>query len=316
MSLSASSLERVEACPASTALPAAQYSGIAAETGTENHRVIEDVINAGGVPEKLRHLWEDPETGSPPRAVHTEIAYVVDVSTRKVRRLGKLKSHRDYGKLGGTEIATTLDVEIVHDNAVNVIDWKSRERTTPAERNVQIATQVCAVETHYGKPVHAGLVYLDDWYADMASFSIFDSGERWSRLARIVAASGSGSPKMGSHCKYCPAMVSCPAHRATLAAMLDVGVAVEQMTPELVGEAWTKLKAIESMAERVDFAIRERARREPIPLPNGKHLRLVESSRTSQDAKAMAERLRALGEDPEKFKKTTTYTQVREGTNK
>ena len=148
------------------------------------------------------------------------------------------------------------------------------------------------------------------------SFSIFDSGERWSRLARIVAASGSGSPKMGSHCKYCPAMVSCPAHRATLAAMLDVGVAVEQMTPELVGEAWTKLKAIESMAERVDFAIRERARREPIPLPNGKHLRLVESSRTSQDAKAMAERLRALGEDPEKFKKTTTYTQVREGTNK
>lgn len=304
---SASSLERVEACPASTALPHAPYSGEAAEQGTENHRVIEEVITAGGVPEKLADLWEGALT------VETEVAYVIDVAKRTGRRLGKLPTARDYGEVGPTEIAMTLDVLLTKPGEVVIIDWKSRTRVTPSERNLQIAAQMCAVEAVHGMTGWAGLVYLDDMYRDLAPFSVFDSGARWSRLARLVEREGTGQPVAGSHCRYCPALVHCPTQRAALAAFSDGPLGVESMPVARIGELWVQLDTIEQMLEQARAAARERARREPIPLPSGKYLRLVESSRTSNDARAMEARLRELGEDTERFKKTTTYTQVREG---
>ena len=304
---SASGLERLEACPASESLPHAPYSGEAAEQGTENHRVIEEVINAGGVPEALADIFAGAEQ------VHTEIAYVIDVVARTARRIGKLAAARDYGKLGASEVAMTLDVEIVHADRITVIDWKSRSRVTPAERNLQILAQMCAVESHYGLSGQAGLVYLDNMERDLAPFSLLDSGARWSRLARVVERAGKGTPSAGSHCRYCPALVHCPTQRAALAAFSDGPLGIESMPVARIGELWVQLDTIEQMLEQARAAARERARREPIPLPSGKYLRLVESSRTSNDAKAMEARLRELGEDTARFKKTTTYTQVREG---
>lgn len=312
MSTSASALERVEACPASTALPQSPYAGEAAEQGTENHRVTEEIVNAGGVPEKLEYLWEDPETGAKPISVGTEIAYVIDVERRTARRLGKLATHRDYGKLGRWEIATTLDVEIVHMDVVTVIDWKSRARVVAAERNLQIIAQACAVEAYYIRPVLAGPVYLDNWETDLASFSLLDSGARWSRLKRIVDVMGTGTPRAGSHCRYCPALMSCPTQRAALTTFMGGELATEDLPVERLGEIWVELQALEAKAEQVRKAIQLRARREPVPLPSGKALRLIESSRSSLDAKAMAAELESRGVDTAQFKRTTYFDKVTE----
>lgn len=302
---SASSLERLEACPASESLPHAPYSGEAAEQGTENHHVIEEIINAGGVPEKLADLFAGSEQ------VHTEIAYVVDVVARTSRRLGKLAHARDYGKIGASEVAMTLDVEILHADRVTVIDWKSRSRVTPAERNLQILAQMCAVESHYGLSGSAGLVYLDNMERDMAPFSLLDSGARWSRLARIVERAGNGTPSAGSHCRYCPALLSCPTQKAALTTFMGSDLA-DDLPVERLGEIWVELQSLEAKAEQVRKAIQLRARREPVPLPSGKVLRLVESSRSSLDGKAMAAELSARGVDTEQFKRTTYFDKVTE----
>lgn len=303
--LSASSLERVESCPASEALPHAPYAGEAAETGTENHRVIEEVINAGGIPDALADLFAGAEQ------VHTEIAYVIDVVARTSRRIGKLAAARDYGKLGATEVAMTLDVEIVHADRIAVIDWKSRSRVTPAERNLQILAQMCAVESHYGLSGVAGLVYLDNMERDMAPFSLLDSGARWSRLARIVERAGKGTPSAGSHCRYCPALLACPTQKAALTTFMGAELA-DDLPVERLGEIWVELQALEAKAEQVRKAIQLRARREPVPLPSGKLLRLVESSRSSYDAKAMAAELSSRGVDPEQFKRVSYFDKVTE----
>lgn len=73
-----------------------------------------------------------------------------------------------------------------------------------------------------------------------------------------------------------------------------------------------ELQSLEAKAEQVRKAIQLRARREPVPLPSGKVLRLVESSRSSLDGKAMAAELSARGVDTEQFKRTTYFDKVTE----
>jgi hypothetical protein len=51
---------------------------------------------------------------------------------------------------------------------------------------------------------------------------------------------------------------------------------------------------------------------EPLPLPNGKALSLVECSRESVDWKALTAAFVALGGNVDDYKKTTNYQQLRE----
>jgi hypothetical protein len=88
--------------------------------------------------------------------------------------------------------------------------------------------------------------------------------------------------------------------------------AIGELTAEQCGRAWELLKQYDTLADRVRETIRERARRETVPLSNGRRLALVEcKGRMSFDQKKAKELLAGAGlEAP--MKRGESYFQVKE----
>lgn len=321
---SGSALERATNCPASFALPQAPATGEAAIKGTENHDAIENGISNGqlaDLPEVVRTALEGAT------AVDVEVAFAIDAATGSVRLLGR-RMGRNYGVLGESEIALTIDAIVTHPGgAVTVWDWKSRKRVTPAVRNLQVKAGAIAVMEHLSLPeVQAGLGYLDDGDTDLATFDRFDTAlflaEMRRMLARIetvrqVVESGQ-TPEVhaGPWCEYCPAVAYCPAQtrlaRMMIGELSDVEKQIAFMTAEQAGKAWMLLRQIQSLAEKVETSLKLRAKQDVVPLPNGKRLALVESSRSSFDKNKAIAWIREHGGDPAQFQGRTHFDTVRE----
>lgn len=307
-----SGITRAWECPASCALARADHQGAGAVYGQENHAEIE----AGDLSRPVvRRVLEG--------AIHVrhEVSYVLDLETRTVREIG-VNLQRAYGQLSPSEIALTIDIELQNDGVWWVGDWKSRGRVPAAAKNWQIKAGAIAVATRHGADAVIGFVgYLDDSELDTAHFDAFDIAGWWDdlramrvRIAQAEARHAEGQElnvSAGSWCQYCPAMPYCPAHtrlaRSLLGELDTIEERFEALSKEQCGRAWDTLKRYKTVAERIEASIRERARREPIPLSNGRHLALVDSKRTSLDTKKAA----AMLGDEAPYK-TTHYTQVRE----
>lgn len=324
--VTASSLLRAKRCPASYALPQLRETSEAAEQGNENHAAIEAQLR-GGVDERSPEL----------RAClvgegvsHIEAAFVLDVVTGAVRFIGEAIG-RDYGTVDETrEIPMTLDLVTLReaDGVYVVRDWKSRKRVTPAERNDQVRAQAVAVMGfHHVDQVEAGLTYLDNWEQDMATVDVFERAailaELRETLAKVQAAQPTDPVHLGPWCEYCPAMDACTGRNAALAATAAVlrpdpfldeqeqaKAIVSGLTPEAAGKLYTDLAALSDMVERAQKLLRDRAKQGPLPLPSGKLLALVESSRTGLDTKKAEALLTAAG-IPVPVK-TSTFTTMRE----
>lgn len=316
MRLSASAIERLHNCPTSAALPAVYVTGDAAEQGTDNHAAVEvaarayrdhGVIPDGPLGELLRGCT----------VLAIERALVVDVVTQRVRDLGEGVG-RAYGELGPTEVACTVDIVIRHaDGRVSVYDWKSRSRVTSAARNWQVKVQALAVLGWLSEQtVQAGLVYLDDWQADVAEFDALDCAAIASELVelreRLTRAKAEDPVHLGKWCDYCPAQFGCPGRLAIARAGVLAAVAqgLDALSDEQAGEVWTQLNAAADIVDAARDVIKARAKRSPVPLPNGKRLALVEAERNSVDNKKAAQLLESQG-IPVPMK-VSRYTQLRE----
>ena len=299
-------------CAASCALHRAGHTGASAIAGTENHSKIEEGDLTRPV---VREILSDATD------VRHEVAYALDVSTRRVREIG-VGIGRDYGKLGESEVALTVDLECRKQGTWWVPDWKSRERVTTARDNWQVRCAVTAVMGRHGADMAVGAIaYLDDSEIDCAPFDAFHVLGFWSDLERMVARIRAAQAAVargetldvsaGPWCKYCPSLPYCPAHARLALSLLgeleQIDAAVAGLTVEQCGRAWELLKRYDAIADRVKESIRTRARSEYIPLGSGRRLALIESTRRSLDTKKAAE---LLGEQAPY--KTTTYTQVRE----
>ncbi len=323
MTLSASSLERATNCPASEALGKASYTGQAAITGTDNHKDIEDGIEAGNyadLPPVVGRVLFGAEN------VETEVAYAIDVRKETVRRIGR-KLGRNYGHLSEDEIPLTVDVMGTRYGQAFVYDWKSRKRVTTASKNLQIRAGAVAVMKESGtSKVLGALCYLDDGEVDESVFDAFDAAaffeEMRSLKARILAAKvlvdSGATPTVsaGPWCEYCPAMAYCPAQtRQALAMLGDLGEIEQQvafMTEEQVGKAWEKKRQIEAILERVDASLRLRAQQGVIPLSNGKRLALVDKTRRSFNKDRAIARIHELGGETSDLYKTVSFSQIAE----
>ncbi len=312
MNPTGSGLARAFECPGSCALPRAGHSGESAAYGKANHKDIEDGDRSKPV---VREVLEDAED------IRHEVAYALDVERRSVRELG-VGLDRGYGRLSDTEIALTVDVECRKGGAWWVVDWKSRERVTPARDNWQIRAGAMAVMARHGTDIVVGAIgYLDDSELDAAPFDYFSALGYWGELAAMLArvrsaearaaAGGTVDVSAGAWCKYCPAIPHCPAHtrlaKALLGELDGVDAQIADLTAEQCGRAWDLLKRYDVIAERVKESIRTRARSEVVPLSGGRRLALIESQRRSLDTKKAAE---MLGADAPY--KVSHFTQVRE----
>lgn len=324
---SGSSLERGSHCPASFVLLQAPETGEAAIKGTENHDIIEGGISLGkleGLPEVVQMAM------SGATSVDVEVAFALNVKTGAVRLIGR-RIGRNYGDVSPDEIVLTVDAIITapgpDSNIVTVWDWKSRKRVTPAARNLQVRAGAIAVMNYFGlAEVRGALGYLDDGEADVATFDAFDAAlflsEIRTMLGRIEAAAellaSGGTPEVhaGPWCQYCPSVAYCPAQtrlaRTMLGELTDVEKQIAFMTSEQTGRAWVLLRQIQNLAERVEASIKLRAKQDVVPLPNGKRLALVDSSRASFDKKKALAWIEEHGGNPADFQGRTHFETVRE----
>lgn len=323
---SGSAIERVWHCPASHALPQGRETTAAAEQGTKNHDKIERGLSVGDLsvlPEPARELFRGVT------AVDVEVAFALDVEHETVRMIGR-RIGRAYGELAPTEIALTVDAIVDTPAGVVVVDWKSRKRVTKAEKNLQVRAGCIAVLTlrKLGE-IGGALVYLDDGEIDAAGFDVFAAAAFWAdmrtMLRRVKAAgdllAAGVVPEVhaGSWCEYCPAISHCPSHTRLAKAMLgelsDVETQIAELSAEACGRAWETLKRIQALAERVEDSIKKRAASEPIPLPSGKRLTLVEcKGRKSLDQDAVKARFAELGEELP-MKRGKDFVQMKEVTS-
>lgn len=323
MNPSASSLERAVACAPSFALNQIPTTGAGAINGNDNHGDIEDGLAEGdlaGQPGVVKQALEGAIE------VDVEVAYALDVVSETVRVIGR-RLGRNYGTLGPSEIALTLDAKVVRPDGTYVYDWKSRKRVSPARRNLQLRAQCVAVMKADGISTVTGAIgYLDNDDVDAHVFDAFDVpsffDDMRKMLSRIIAARAlvakGGTPEVhaGPWCEYCPAVAFCPAQTrlalVMIEALVDVNQHVAFMSTEQAGLAWMKLRQIQSLADKVEEALKLRAKQEVVPLPNGKRLALVQSSRRSVDSKKALARLEKAGLETNDLYKTTHFDVVRE----
>ena len=213
--ISPSSLGRVYACPASAALPhEPDTSGPAAQYGTQVHALRAFAIAAGEYPHPFDEL-------------HAEVKIAHDYRTDRARPI-TIPGDREYGELGPTEIAGTIDALGVtrdrdNDRAhVTVIDWKTGRRSDhtaqlewyalAASRLFQTTDAVCRV-TYIGK--NHPSEFTDSWTMDLSDLArtlarVATVAHRVSMLRKLHVIPHT-TPTPGIHCRYCPAKPHCPA---------------------------------------------------------------------------------------------------------
>lgn len=304
---SASSLHRLVQCAASHVLVSADSSGSAAETGTLVHAYLDAVITAhrtnetakfdAGSSEMAQKLQRLPvlEMVAGLDIIETEYAYVWDARDGSPRRLGRLEAARDYGKLGEWEIPCTIDV-IGRSKATGrlvVKDWKTgKDLGDPAESWQLTLGALCVDDGGEGVEVQYHYVDLEQGTHRVESAIIQGPtlDERADALRRVMAgylrakgeyAEGAiPNVREGAWCAYCPAMHVCHAKtsmvRAFSGELATIETAIGAMEPEQAGATWTKVKEYGRLLERAEDALKLRAQVEPLPLPGGKVLRMIE----------------------------------------
>ncbi len=271
---SASSVERLLACPGSAHLPQHDYSTQAAADGTDRHEDAEIAALLGGVedlPWQVRKLLE------PGDVLATECAMAYDCSDDTARTLGRI-SWRDYRDLRPFEIPMTLDLIIYGPSRIVVVDYKGYREVTGAAENKQLATGALAVARASGRnEITVAIVYLGaSWRpADVAVLSAFDL-DTHAAVLRGMMTSSDRSLRTGPWCEYCAAFMSCPEQKqlARQAGSGEIAMRVESMIPFAddgdAAEAYDLYRRIRIVATRIQAALYARAAERPIPLGRGK----------------------------------------------
>lgn len=298
-----SSLARAMECAASCTLPSAAHTSEASAQGTTNHAIVEAGILSGnldGLPGVVR------ECIGAGTVIAVERTYALDMVTGAARVLGD-RLQRDYSALRGNEMALTVDLVLRMPGGIRVVDWKSRERATPVRENWQMR---CAAVAAWTAEAASGtleivLAYLNDGETDGCEADALDvaawAGDIAALHRRLLEYDSATRIHSGPWCKYCPSVSWCPQQTRLALAMMGELSAVEggvaAMTDEQAGNAWEKLRAFQALADKVETALRTRARQTPLPLSNGRRLALVEQrGRESVDAAAVKARYAELGE--------------------
>lgn len=322
MIFSASSVARVIACPASAVLPATHSTGMSAERGTSIHAYMRRGCSGIDLAEAIQHVAPEYRTTCSGIAfieitaglakIRSEVSYAFNAETGEVRLLGYNLDRRYPTDLALPWVPGTIDLEAerAEDGVPVVEDFKTGQPVDPAAENAQILFYALCVRAMTGaSDVEGRIRYVREdgrTYVDSHVFDVFeldafaiDLQRAAQRVALLAVSPETATVSAGSHCKYCPALSSCPQKvglaRQLLPTLHAIRSRIAEMGPVERGIAWAKIKEVESIAEEVIAGLRECAVREPTPLPDGKTLTVVESSRTSFVQADAVTLLRELG---------------------
>ena len=339
----ASSGERVFACPTSVVLPRVDSTSEDAERGSDIHgftsrriRGMNKTAALSMVAPANRPMCEAlriEEALSGLTDVRAEVSYAYDAAAETWRELGEDLGRR-YPPTAATEIAGSIDVEGTRADGIPVAaDWKfGFGNLTPCRDNVQILYFARVLSMKHGASEVEGRLMTGRpngrVSVDSHVFSAFDLDVFADRMvraherveaARETLRRGDTPPvAIGPHCRYCPCLPSCPAYAGLVRSMVPdverLADQVEAMTPEQGGAAWLKLQSNELLAERVRVGLKALASRAPLPVGNGKAVTELTVPVTRFVAARALEMLKAKGateEDIESLYNTADETQFR-----
>lgn len=245
--------------------------------------------------DELRNQAAAIDLDALPAGAESEVALAYNPVTGEAKRL-ELTGNRAYPTEPGW-LYGTADLIGTDDDCVYVPDLKTGKAVVSAKDSWQLRFLAVAASRLTGKErARVGLLYLQSdgrWHQDWAEFDGFDLDDFASQLHglytkielsyRDYLAGVMPDLSTGSHCRYCKSMSVCPAQttivRAFIPTLADLVGKLESMTPEQRGEAYEKYKVAEGLMEMADKAFRAMAQSEAIPLPDGKILKEVSSTR-------------------------------------
>jgi hypothetical protein len=319
-SWSASVAERVYQCPASAVLPQAPSEvGEAAERGTAIHSYMEALavgVDRAQALERVPAQWRSTcePLPSPPAGARPEVSYAIHCETGLARELGE-RIGRAY-ELRPGEVAGTADVVKPSAGHVLVQDYKTgRSEMPPAVVNRQLAFLAYAAATSYGASyATVQLVHIDESggvridSADMdaldlvsAQVMVREIGRAVERARAVVDAGRTPDVRTGSHCRYCPARLSCPARVSLIRAVTSEDIQArfgELLTGGQEEQALSLCEAAEQVVADLRAQLVLRATTDPIRLSDGRVYGPLETERESVKGEVAWSVLRDLhGED-------------------
>lgn len=249
---SGSRMDRIVRCPGSQALPHVRRPPTGdAKLGTAKH----EIAAAGGpdsetLTAEQRELAEGLPADLVPEGVRHEVAYAWDWAADTARLIG-YDLGRDYGKLGPTEIALTVDSVGFYDDGAGayIEELKTGWGWIPSVRKhwqgqiALVAVSRAHPSVAYGRVAIARPGTTDEMRFDAANFD-GDDIERSAKklhdtMRQVVdlrAAAEQGQVpdvSMGPWCEYCPAIYTCGGHGGVLARLADPDVAIGKLCSEL-----------------------------------------------------------------------------------
>lgn len=335
---SISGLERAENCSGSVVLPKAHAAAsVHTNTGKEVHAFVVRAREVGRE-EALAEIVSDADhrtfcrdlpLDKLPQGGRLETAYAYDPQTEASRVLGN-NIGREYLKAGldpQREIAGTSDIDGVVGDTVYLRDWKTgHKRLGDPRESWQLRVLALAAARQRGlDKADIGFFYLREdgsFYEDKALLGPMDLADIADEVRALVGAVRAAQAQytrghvpdvnLGPWCDYCASVPHCPGQVA-LARSLVRFEEPGELTLEKAAEAWAILAAYDQISERVKKGLREFAKLNPIPLPGGKELRLVQWPSTHIDttiAKAVLVEKFGAGVAEDAVEKTITQASV------
>lgn len=325
-----SKLELAEQCIASAVLDGIETTSEAADNGSARHGFHYDVLTLGRpaalkrVPDQHRERCERFNTealpAGQPGSWAGEVAFALNIDTGEARELGR-NIGRKYFEHGArlNDLVGSIDiVGMAPDPAAIVIDLKTGwTRVTRAQKNLQLLlAAVCAAKIYGTDMVRGAILYADEdgqpWW-NTASWDAVDLAEAEMRLvdlgraireARKLYFDGDTvtgevvKPRMvaGDHCKYCPAISTCPAQGALVRRFISLPQETEDdfkkglADNDVASHVYRRLIAGKAALERALAVVYARAAHTPILLENGKVL----GKRTTEREYLDAEKVHAV----------------------
>jgi len=286
-------------------LPHAYSSSAHAATGTGIHAFLQD-LQTMSRDDALDRVSDDDARRAcqrielerlPIGGMAAEIAFAIDVDAGTARELGR-GHNRDYSTVRPHEIAGQLDVAGTAGQVGYVGDYKlGWSPVIPAEHNRQIHFGAVALALTYGVTEVVGEVIavrpgaepyisrhtFDGFQLALLSGQLRDIRDGVTAKQRAHAAGQQLNVREGEHCRYCPAMHSCPA-KVALAIALGTGAAPESVrelvgtaiTADVAAEAYRRAQQIEGLCKMVKARVEELALRRPIRVGPRRYLGAVD----------------------------------------
>ena len=308
----ASALHRVIPCPPSHLLPHTYSTSPEAAKGTVGHEALYRLLKEGMPSKEWWPEWlSEYYLSQIPWAMNKEPpndrigwlgenTFRYNVKTGEAEKLGEKLGRGQYPQTALYEIIGTMDV--VHPSGV-VIDYKfdgCESHTAPAKENPQLLFGALCLRSIYGvHSIEVALIHFRQgvekpWY-ESATVGDYELDvfalELQAMIERLHRMEPPYSVTRGPHCRYCPAVASCPAVKGLIQAIAATSPQslsdqiLATLTPETASAAYQRYKQVAEVMGHVGRALAAYADERDIDLGNGKCYGHVTTSRDQIDGR-------------------------------